>query len=44
MCFEIDDGLEDYLMDLMARYLRDYEFVFEKDLNEMTRFLFVNLK
>ena len=44
MCFEIDDGLEDYLMDLMARYLRDYEFVFEKDLNGMTRFLFVNLK
>lgn len=43
MCFEIGYDLEDYLKDLMEEYLKDYEFSFEKDLNGMTRFLFVNV-
>lgn len=44
MCFEIDDDLEPYLRDLMERYLKNYDFAFEKDLNGLTRFLFVNLQ
>lgn len=43
LCFEIGYDLEDYLKDLMKQYLKDYEFVFEKDLNGLTRFLFVNV-
>ena len=43
MCFEIGYDLEDYLTDLMDRYLEDYEYKFIKDLNGLTRFLFVFL-
>lgn len=43
MCFEIGYDLEDYLTELMRKYLTDYEYSFEKDLNGLTRFLFVNL-
>lgn len=43
MCFEIGYDLEDYLKDLMEKYLKDYEFSFEEDLNGLTRFLFVNV-
>ena len=41
MAFEIGYDLEDYLTDLMRKYLEDYEFKFVKDLNGLTRFLFV---
>lgn len=43
MCFEIGYDLENYLTDLMDRYLEDYEYKFIKDLNGLTRFLFVFL-
>lgn len=43
MCFEIGYDLEHYLTDLMDRYLEDYEYKFIKDLNGLTRFLFVFL-
>ncbi|MBQ4254834.1 MAG: peptide chain release factor N(5)-glutamine methyltransferase [Bacilli bacterium] len=43
MCFEIGYDLEDYLTDLMDHYLEDYEYKFIKDLNGLTRFLFVFL-
>ncbi|MCR5078353.1 MAG: peptide chain release factor N(5)-glutamine methyltransferase [Bacilli bacterium] len=43
MCFEIGYDLEDYLTDLMNQYLEDYEYKFVKDLNGLTRFLFVFL-
>ncbi len=43
MCFEIGYDLEDYLTDLMNQYLEDYEYKFIKDLNGLTRFLFVFL-
>ena len=41
MAFEIGYDLESYLTDLMSKYLEDYEFKFIKDLNGLTRFLFV---
>ena len=41
MCFEIGYDLKDYLIDLMQRYLEDYEYEFIEDLNGLTRFLFV---
>ena len=41
MAFEIGYDLEDYLTDLMRKYLEDYEFKFVKDLNGLMRFLFV---
>lgn len=41
MAFEIGYDLEEYLTDLMKKYLEDYEFEFVKDLNGLTRFLFV---
>lgn len=44
MCFEIGYDLVDYLTDLMKKYLEDYEYVFEQDLNGLTRFLLVYLK
>ena len=44
MCFEIGYDLEDELKALMAKYLKNYEFEFVKDLNDMTRFLFVFCK
>lgn len=44
MCFEIGYDLEEYLTELMAKYLHDYEFEFVKDLNGKTRFLFVYLQ
>lgn len=44
MAFEISPDLVDYLKELMARYLSDYEFEFVNDLNGLTRFLFVYLK
>ncbi len=44
MFFEIGYDLEDYLLSLMNKYLKDYEYFFEKDLNGLTRFLFVHLR
>ncbi len=44
MFFEIGYDLEDYLLSLMNMYLKDYEYSFEKDLNGLTRFLFVRLR
>ena len=44
MCFEIGYDLEDELKALMAKYLKNYEFEFVKDLNDMTRFLFIFCK
>ncbi len=41
MAFEIGYDLEDYLKELMAKYLEDYEYEFGQDLNGLTRFLFV---
>ena len=41
MAFEIGYDLEEYLTDLMKKYLEDYEFEFADDLNGMRRFLFV---
>ena len=41
--FEIGYDLEDYLTALMEKYLKDYDYTFEKDLNGLTRFLFVHL-
>ena len=42
MFFEIGYDLEDYLKELMGKYLENYEFEFIKDLNGLTRFLVVN--
>lgn len=44
MCFEIAPELQDYLIGLMKKYLKDYEYEFKKDLSGSTRFLFVFLK
>ena len=44
MAFEISPDIEDYLTDLMKKNLKDYEFEFVKDLNELTRFLVVYCK
>jgi len=44
MAFEIGYDLKDYLTQLMAKYLRDYEFEFVDDLNGLPRFLFVFCK
>ncbi|MCQ2742869.1 MAG: peptide chain release factor N(5)-glutamine methyltransferase [Bacilli bacterium] len=44
MCFEIGYDLEEYLTELMAKYLHDYEFEFLEDLNGKKRFLFVYLQ
>lgn len=41
MAFEIGYDLKDYLTQLMAKYLKDYEFEFVDDLNGLPRFLFV---
>ena len=41
MCFEIGYDLKDYLTELMAKYLENYEFEFVEDLNGLNRFLFV---
>lgn len=41
--FEIGYDLEGYLLSLMSKYLKDYDYSFEKDLNGLTRFLFVHL-
>lgn len=41
MAFEIGYDLKDYLTQLMAKYLEDYEFEFVDDLNGLPRFLFV---
>ena len=43
MFFEIGYDLEEYLTSLMNKYLKDYDYSFEKDLNGLTRFLFVHL-
>lgn len=43
MFFEISPDLEDYLKDLMRKYLTDYEYEFIDDLNGFKRFLLVNL-
>ena len=46
LCFEMGYDIEDYLRELMDRYLEgeQYEFDFLKDLNGMTRFLFVYIQ
>ena len=44
IAFEIGYDLEGYLTDLMNKYLEDYEYEFMKDLNGLTRFLFVFCK
>lgn len=44
MAFEISPDLEDYLVELMAKYLEKYHYEFVKDLNGFTRFLFVYLE
>ena len=44
MAFEIGYDLEEYLTELMKRYLENYEYEFIKDLNGLTRFLFVFCK
>lgn len=41
MVFEISPDLEDYLADLINKYMDNPEYSFEKDLNGFTRFLFV---
>lgn len=41
MAFEIGYDLEDMLTKMMKEYLEDYEYEFIKDLNGLTRFLFV---
>ena len=41
MAFEIGYDLEEYLTGLMGKYLVDYDYEFVKDLNGLTRFLFV---
>lgn len=41
MAFEIGYDLEDMLTKMMKEYLEDYEYEFFKDLNGLTRFLFV---
>lgn len=44
LCFEIGYDIVDYLKELMAKYLNDYEFEFVNDLNGLPRFLFVYCK
>lgn len=44
MCFEISPDLKDWLIELMKKYLQNYEFEFIMDLNKMERFLFVYCK
>lgn len=44
MAFEISPDLEEYLTSLMGETLHNYSFEFVKDLNSLTRFLFVYLK
>jgi release factor glutamine methyltransferase len=44
MAFEISPDLVEWLKGLMARYLKDYEAEFVKDLNGLVRFLFVYCK
>lgn len=44
MAFEISPELVDYLKELMKKYLTNYKFEFEKDLNGDIRFLFVELE
>ena len=43
MCFEIGYDLKDYLIDLMKKYLKDYEYEFIDGLNGLPRFLFIYL-
>ncbi len=42
--FEIGYDLEGYLLSLMNKYLKDFDYSFEKDLNGLIRFLFVHLR
>ena len=44
LAFEIGYDLEEYLVSLMKKYLKNYDYSFEKDLNGLTRFLFVRLQ
>lgn len=44
MFFEISPDLEEWLKDIMAKYLEDYTYSFHKDLNKDARFLIVDLK
>ena len=42
--FEIGYDLEEYLVSLMNACLKDFDYTFERDLNGLTRFLFVHLR
>jgi hypothetical protein len=44
MCFEIGYDLKEYLTELMAKYLENYEYEFVEDLDGRLRFLFVYLQ
>lgn len=44
LCFEIGYDLKDYLESLMAKYLKDYEYEFEEDIDGRLRFLFVYME
>ncbi len=44
MCFEISPDLQDWLIEMMKKYLEDYEYRFIDDLNKLTRFLLVYCK
>ena len=44
MCFEIGYDLKEYLTELMAKYLENYEYEFVEDLDGRLRFLFIYLQ
>ena len=44
MAFEISPDLEEWLKDLMNKYLEDYTYEFVKDLNGFVRFLYIFIK
>lgn len=44
MAFEISPDLEDWLKELMEKYLEDYTYEFAKDLNGFVRFLYIFIK
>lgn len=44
MCFEVAPDIEEYLKELMGKYLTDYTYEFIKDLNGFVRFLFVYVR
>jgi release factor glutamine methyltransferase len=44
MAFEISPDLQEWLVALMKRYLKDYDYEFVEDLSGLVRFLFVDCK